>query len=308
MDRSRLRPVRHHRGVVLKLDPRFALLWRTPASVQFGVDAPPVVLRELSDAGDRMLAALASGVSRSGLSMIGTDAGADEPEVERLLAAVAPVLLHDDAVAPPKRTVELSGTGRTADGIASILGASGIAVHTDGRAAAHTDLAIIVAQFVIEPELHGSWLRRDVPHLAVVFGDKTVRIGPVVEPGATPCLYCLERQRTDADPAWPAIESQLWGRRSAAETELVSSEVVAIVTRYAVSRLGGDQRDHLLIPPATSLELEIATGRITRWQWRAHPECACLALPESDWGDVLPVLNRLPIPSPTTGVAAAVPA
>lgn len=304
--------------MVLKLDPRYRLLWRSPTSLQFGVDSPPVVLSELNSADDRMIAALVGGVSRSGLSMIGTDAGAQESEVAKLLEAVSPVLLPAaDAVSLPRR-IAVSGGGRTADGIASILSECGIAVQrgecVSDTAAARLDFAIIVAQFVIEPELHGAWLRHDVPHLAVVFGDTRVRIGPVVEPGTTPCLYCLERWATDADPARPAIASQLWGERSPAETALVASEVVALVTRYTVSRLGGHPQENATLVPATSLELAVATGLITERVWHPHPECACLfmpensALPENDSAGVHRETHRLPPASPRRGAAAAVPA
>ncbi len=273
--------------MVLKLDPRYRLLWRSPTSLQFGLDAPPVVLSALSDADDRMLAALARGVSRSGVSMIAEDAGGSESDAVRLLDALAPVLLPERTPStPPPHTVALSGTGRTADGIATALGASGIAVHrgepTNEVVSARADLAIIVAHFVVDPELHGSWLRRDVPHLTVVFGDRVARIGPVVEPGSTPCLYCLERHTTDADAAWPAIESQLWGQRSPAETAIVAEEVIALVSRYAVSRLGGQAQESSTFPPATSLQLDTETGALTERVWRPHPECACLALPEND--------------------------
>ncbi|MEO7122934.1 MAG: hypothetical protein ABI400_07415, partial [Lacisediminihabitans sp.] len=244
--------------MVLKLDPRYRLLWRTPTSLQFGVDNPRVTLSELSVADDRMIAGLIRGISRSGLSMIAEDAGADESEVSRLLDAVAPIL-HTEVVgthAEPNaslRRVCLSGVGRTADNIAAILSTADITVHRGEPDAERVELAIIVAQFVIEPELHGAWLRRDVPHLAVVFGDAQVRIGPVVEPGATPCLYCLERHATDADPARTAIASQLWGQRSPVETGLVSSEVAALVARYAVSRLSGQRQEPAVIARATSL-------------------------------------------------------
>jgi bacteriocin biosynthesis cyclodehydratase domain-containing protein len=291
--------------VILKLDPRFPLLWRTPASLQFGVDAPPVVLSAVTNPDERMIAALVGGVSRSGLSAIGTSAGAEEAEVSRLLDAVTPALLPaSSAPGMAGNAVALTGTGPTAEGIAALLRNHGIRVRVDDTGGRRPDLAIIVAQFVIEPELHGLWLRRDVPHLAVVFGDIEVRIGPMIEPGTGPCLHCLERQRTDADPAWPAIASQLWGRSSPAETALASREAAAIATRLAVARLGGSESIAELLPAATSLHLDADSGRISRRSWRPHPECACLALPGNDWADAHRGQSR----SPRKDAAVAVPA
>jgi len=304
--------------VVLKLDPRYRLLWRSPTSLQFGLDRPPVVLSELGEADDRMLAQLIRGISRSGLSMVAEDAGVGEAAVTRLLDAVSPILCPDTESPAPDRHVSLTGAGRTADDIAATLEDSGITVHRTDRGDAetpgHIDLAIIVAQFVIDPELHGAWLRRDVPHLAVVYGDASVRVGPVVEPGGTACLYCVERHTTDADPAWPAIESQLWGARSPCESALVTSEVVALVTRYAVSRLGGHPLDQSPLAPATSLRLDAETGRITERVWTPHPECACLRLPgnparpESDSADARRAGRRSPRAVPRRGAGALAPA
>jgi bacteriocin biosynthesis cyclodehydratase domain-containing protein len=335
--------------VVLKLDPRFPLVWRSPSSLQFGVDAPPAVLPEVTNADERMIAALVGGVSRSGLSAIGTSAGAAEADVVRLLAAVTPALLParpsarsdsraggsvaDSSVADSSvagSLVALSGTGPTAEGIATLLRANGIRVAVNEEATGPTipdpaipdaaipnlaipDLAIIVAQFVVEPELHGLWLRRDVPHLPVVFGDTAVRIGPLVEPGRGPCLHCLERERTDADPAWPAIASQLWGRSSPAETALAASETAALATRLALARLAPARPANApsldeLLPAATSLHLDVDSGRISRRTWRPHPECACLALPGNDSAGADRGRNRWPQGSPRTGAAVAVPA
>lgn len=295
--------------MILKLDPRFPLLWRTPTSLQFGVDAPPAVLSAVTNADERMIAALVGGVSRSGLSAIGTGAGAAEAQVARLLDAISPVLLP---ALPARDTtaqlVAVSGTGPTADGIAALLRSNGIRVQLNGTAAGRVDLAIIVAQFVIEPELHGLWLRRDIPHLAVVFGDTEVRIGPMIEPGNGPCLHCLERRRTDADPAWPAIASQLWGRPSPAETALTSGEAAAIATRLALARLGDLSALAEPLPAATSLHLDAGSGRISRRSWLPHPECACLALPGNGWADARRGRNRSPGPSPRRDAAVAVPA
>ena len=46
------------------------------------------------DASERMLAALSSGISRSGLGMVGRSAGASETEIDRLVTKLEPVLLR----------------------------------------------------------------------------------------------------------------------------------------------------------------------------------------------------------------------
>ena len=281
--------------MVLTLDPRFPLVWRTPFSLQLGLDPAVVRLDDVTGAQERIIAALASGVSRPGLRMISHDAGVSDPELEELLAVLRPALTKPADT--QTSTVLVSGTGQTVDRIAVGLAEAGVrvliaATAPDAIAAAAGDavrdvagvipeFAIAVGHFVLSAELHGLWLRRDIPHLPVVFSDSGVQIGPLVEPGITPCLYCLDRYRRDADPAWPAIATQLWGRRSAAETPLVSSEVAAIACRLTLRRLSDNRQ------PASSVRLDARTGEISRREVLLHPECGCSTLEGSDSAGVV---------------------
>ncbi|WP_394768053.1 hypothetical protein [Lacisediminihabitans sp.] len=266
--------------MVLRLDPRLPLLWRTPSSLQFGVDAPRVVLEEVSAADERMIAALLVGVSRSGLDMIAASAGGGHDEVGLLLDRLGPALVAAAEDAPPGR-VTVVGDGPAAEHIAHLLRRSNVAVVPDGDEAS---LVVIVAGYVIPPELHGRWLGRDLPHLPVVFGDEAVRIGPLVEPGIGPCLWCVELARTDADPAWPAIATQLLGRRSSAEGALLVEEVAVSVARLVLERIARPEERE---PggPATSLAIGTADGERRSAVWWPHPDCLCRAADGLDsWG------------------------
>ncbi|MCU1584708.1 MAG: hypothetical protein JWM49_1264 [Microbacteriaceae bacterium] len=258
--------------MVLKLDPRFPLLWRDPHSLQFGSDRPVLVLRSVSEPAERVIAALVAGISRSGLGMIARGAGLDDLALHGLLATLAPAL--ENPAAPVIERVSVCGRGETAGRIADILRRSGTVVTVDGAESdTEVDLAVIVAHFVIEPELHGAWLRRDIPHLPVVFGDRIVQIGPLVRPGTGPCLYCLELHRRDVDDARPAIAAQLWGRTSPAESPLVAAEVASLAARFALTRLASPATD---AEPA--VELDTVTGETNTAGWSPHPACGCIAI------------------------------
>jgi bacteriocin biosynthesis cyclodehydratase domain-containing protein len=264
----------HHVRMVLRLDPLLPLLWRTPTSLQFGLDEPRVVLEAVSAADERMIAALLVGVSRSGLDMIAASAGGNERETGALLDRLEPALARPPAP-EARHGVTIVGRGPAADRLAELMHRSGVAIVADGD---ETSLVVIVARFVIAPDLHGRWLSRDLPHLPVVFGDTAVRIGPIIEPGAGPCLWCIELARTDADPAWPAIASQLWAREGSAEAPLVADEVATIAARLVLARLshrpprGPGVRDSTA---ATSVELRAADGAMSTTTWRPHPDCLC---------------------------------
>src|SRR5258708_5034528 len=135
--------------MVLRLDPRIPLVWRSPDVVQFGIDQPLALLRDVSTADERMLEALAGGVTRSGLSMIGRHAGATEAAVARLFAALRPALLPRQSPSNrPSPRIAIDGSGRTSDHLAAMLQAGGCVVNGDpGPDTA--DLAVVFAHYAI---------------------------------------------------------------------------------------------------------------------------------------------------------------
>jgi bacteriocin biosynthesis cyclodehydratase domain-containing protein len=260
--------------VVLKLDPGVAMVWRDPFSLQFGVEPVRAILREVTNAEERMIAALSAGVSRSGLSMIATASGAEERDTVRLLKQLDPLLLPAPQPVSQHR-VSIVGSGPTVDQLASALAIAGVQVVVGASVAdPGCDLGVAVGHYVLDPQSYGFWLRRDLPHLPVLFGDESATVGPLVEPGVTACLYCLEHYRRDADASWSAIASQLWGRRGCAETPLLAMEVAARVARSVLRRLDGVRS-----ASATSVRIDVATGEATRRMWLPHPDCGCIALP-----------------------------
>lgn len=258
--------------VMLRLDSRAAIVWRDPFSLQFGVEPTRAVLREVSVAEERMIAALGAGVSRAGLAMIADQSGVGAKEVDSLLKRLGPVVLEAEPPQPAPR-VSIAGHGPTVDRIAEVLARSGIRVAVGTLPDADCDLGIAVGHYVLEPSSYGFWLRRDLPHLPVVFGDDSVTIGPLVEPGTTACLYCLEHHRRDGDAAWSAIASQLWGRSARSETALAELEVASRVARLALRRLRG-------IPAtvATSERIDTDSGDAIKRTWLPHPDCGCISL------------------------------
>jgi bacteriocin biosynthesis cyclodehydratase domain-containing protein len=268
--------------MVLRLDGRFATVWRDPFSLQIGVDPARVVLRDVSTAQERMIAALESGVSRSGLDMIASSSGASATDVSALLRTLKLLLVADEPVGIAPR-VSIVGAGQTVERIANTLALAGAQVSVSVRVAESAtedecDLGVVVGHYVLDPESYGFWLRRDLPHLPVVFGDESVMIGPMIGPGSSPCLYCLEHHRRDSDASWSAIASQLWGRRARSETPLASTEVATRVARLALARLESGRPARRTMS-ARSFQLVAETGEVTRREWMPHPDCGCIAVP-----------------------------
>lgn len=275
--------------MILKLDPRYPVVWRSPSSVQVGIDPPVVVLHAVTEAQERLLAALAVGVSDAGVAIVTRQSAALSTE---LLERLSPALLAPDPRLDDPAVVAVSGVGPLADDLARILGGSGVHVLTSATADAlvdrGVDLAVAIAHHVLPPALHSLWLRRDVPHLPVVFTDSAVLVGPLVEPGSGPCLRCLELHRRDADPAWPAVATQLLGRRGGAESALLASEGAAAAARLVLERLARGEPG-----ASTAVRIDASSGERAVTQWQYHPDCGCRGIeqlaaatrgrPGSDW-------------------------
>ncbi|MGN7800720.1 hypothetical protein [Leifsonia sp. 22587] len=266
--------------MVLVLDSRIPRVWRTPDSLQFGVDEPVLVLDRVSHAEERMLAGLAAGVTEEGLRVIASRARAAEGAAEDLVRRLAPVLAPTSAAPPTARDplVVLDGAGPTAVQLQRMLTDAGVEVRSglawSDPAVERADVAVIVASYAIEPQRHARWLRRDVPHLPLVFSDRGVMVGPMVRPGDGPCLRCLDLHRTEADPAWPAMAAQLHTRPAPGETPIVAAATAAraAAVLLALLRDGG---------PACGEAARLAPGSadwVSR-TWSPHPACGCLGLP-----------------------------
>lgn len=259
--------------MVLQLLPATPMVWRTPTSVQFGVDAP-VVIEDVGPGVERLLGALRPGISASGFAMLARDAGVPAVDAEALLERLSAVLAPGQRPGGARRVL-VTGSGPIAETLAGLLADDGELARGDDPSPA---LVVLVADWVVPPDDAARWLRRDIPHLPIVTSDRSVAIGPFVEPGRGPCIYCVQLARTDADPAWPAIAAQLWGRPAAAQPRIMTSSVAAFAARRIALRLASGSSD-----AATAWRVSDRGATITAATTRLHPRCSCAAPPESDW-------------------------
>ena len=74
------------------------------------------------------------------------------------------------------------------------------------RTAAVPDLVVLTRPVL--PDLTDGLIRDRVPHLAVWAGEALGVVGPLVRPGRSACLRCVDLRKADADPQWPTILAQ----------------------------------------------------------------------------------------------------
>lgn len=138
-------------------------------------------------------------------------------------------------------------------------------------------LCIVVERFMQPPATFHALAAAGVPHLAVRFTDRSVRIGPLVIPGRAPCVSCLNLSDVAADPGIPVLAAQLQGRFPAAETP-ASVEIASALALTYVHRWRRDSD----WPHETQLRLtvaeEIPDPIPEEHSVLPHPSCACATL------------------------------
>lgn len=105
------------------------------------------------------------------------------------------------------------------------------------------------------------------PHLAVRPSTPRGVVGPLVLPGRTACLNCLEKHRSDSDPLGSAVRGG-----AAAPAPLMTQSVAGLAARQVLDWIDGIRR-----PASAGATLEFAAGQVipSRRSWSRHPACGC---------------------------------
>ena len=157
------------------------------------------------------------------------------------------------------------GTPPTAAG-----GTSRMALSSGGKL---PDLAVLVG--LHDHELASALVRERVPHLAASASEAIGVVGPLVVPGQSACLRCLDLARTDRDPAWPLILAQLAGREPhpAACDAALATAVAAQTASQALAFV--DRATPASAVVNGTLELVLPDWQWRRRTWPPHHKCSC---------------------------------
>jgi hypothetical protein len=132
------------------------------------------------------------------------------------------------------------------------------------------DLVILAPVGPLDPVLVRELGAEEIPHLLATAFEGCGLVGPLVIPGMTPCLDCLDLTRRDRDLSWPAVKARLGGYpagESACDTTL-SSLVAAQAAGHAIAFVDGAD------VPAGSLDI-LPDRRWRHRSWERHPQCQC---------------------------------
>lgn len=124
------------------------------------------------------------------------------------------------------------------------------------------------------------------PHLPVRLRDGIGLVGPLVVPGRTACLGCLERHRRDRAAGWPTVSAQLIGRPGRADPATTAA-TAALGAAQALAALDSTSSGGARPPTwEVTVELDAAAGTIAHRRWSPHADCRCgaTAIPAQPFG------------------------
>src|SRR5689334_9815418 len=125
-------------------------------------------------------------------------------------------------------------------------------------------------------DLPAALARDQVPHLAASANEAIGVVGPLVLPGRSACLRCLDLTRAERDPAWPLILAQLASQAAADPMgcdTVLATMVAAQAAAQALAFL--DQGAEAAAVADGTLELVLPGWQWRRRTWRPHPRCGC---------------------------------
>jgi hypothetical protein len=165
--------------------------------------------------------------------------------------------------------------GPAAGGLGTEPGRPGPVTGPRSRPRRRPDLVILADSH--GRELPGVLVSHGVPHLAASASEAIGVVGPLVLPGRSACLRCLDLARTERDPAWPLILAQLASQPAAdplACDTVLATMVAAQAAAQALAFL--DQGAGAAAVTNGTLELVLPGWQWRRRTWQPHPQCGCL--------------------------------
>ncbi|MEO9323473.1 hypothetical protein ABFT23_08290 [Nocardioides sp. C4-1] len=250
-----------------RLAPGVHVVDRDDDHVQVGLDPPARVIV----ARDALLVSALRDLGR------GRPVRARGPRVDELLSALdaAGLVVTTRPARSVAGTAALLDRGLGLGHLARLLGRSGVVVTTDGAAA---DVTVVAAHGPVPRRLLDDWVRDGHPHLVLAGAGPagSLRLGPLVQPGLTACLRCVDAAESSADPRRPLAIEQL----AELPTAPLDPAVVTVGSGWAAREVTAFLRGERPVTWSASIDLDEPVPAVR--QWRRHPHCGCVwdALPD----------------------------
>lgn len=261
---------------MLRLDPAYPPLWRTASALQFGADAT-LVVDDPAPWQERLVHELRRGVPEVALEPIARMLGAPPAQARSFVTRISRALESSAPPGPARVLLRVpeSVAAADAEALTGALSAFGADVETGFAEAIVYEPAragvpvVLVACHLVDPRHVAALMREDIRHLPIVLSGREVTVGPLVRPGETACLACLEARRRDADPTWPLVAAQLVGELGPA-----FGRALAVEAGVAAGRLLSEAERRV----GRSVTIDAGSGRRVWRSHHPHEQCRCRSL------------------------------
>lgn len=133
------------------------------------------------------------------------------------------------------------------------------------------DLVVLTA--AADRDLAAGLVAAQIPHLAVRAEEAIGVVGPLVQPGRSACLRCVDLTKAARDPGWPMVLAQACAPSPSACDTILAAATAAVASAQALAYIDGAGP-----PPVAAngtLELVLPEWQWRRRTWQPHPACTC---------------------------------
>ncbi|WP_137295433.1 hypothetical protein [Nocardioides dongxiaopingii] len=246
-----------------RLRPGVHVVVRDADHVQLGLDPPARVIVARRPEVARVLERLTAGLPPAPTTPEGA-------AVIRDLAAAGLLVVPET---PPTGSVRLVSRGLDLAPLGVLLEDAGLTVT---RSDPLPDLYVVATPGPLPRAVVDGWVGEGAPHLVVAGTSRPggLRVGPLVEPGTTACLRCVDAHEATHDPRRPLLVEQLAALPAAPVDRRVVALATAWAARDAVDFLAGRR------PVTWSGTVDLDGPSPVVRTWDRHPHCGC------GWDDV----------------------
>ncbi len=244
------------------LRPGFHVLRREHDQVQIGLQPHHAVILDLTPDVRRTLDTLA---------VAGPAEGCD-PEVMAALDTLGLLVqLPLARVRPPRPAIEIRAYGAS-----PLLGLDAL-VEDPGEG--DPQAVLLVGAGEIDRSEVDPLMQAGLPHCLVRFMEGDALIGPLVMPGVSPCVRCLDAHQRDHDPRWPLLVAS-HARASALPradglADHIDEDLARLALAWALNDLCCWLRGGAATTVGGTVTVSGQTGEVEITHWRPHPGCGC---------------------------------
>lgn len=264
---------------MVRLRPTALPVRRAPGEVQFGMSPTHgIVLAGLTESESELLLSLSESAGTARDVTLSERFGVPLERVVDFIGALRDHgLLVPDTISAGTHRVCVPGRGIVVDLVRERLESGGdMVIDPDQTDLGAADLVVLCGRDAIAPHEGAACQRARTAHLPVVLRDGEVIIGPLIHPGVSACLRCLDLHRRDRDHAWPRILSQITTPSSDLGISVDAVPAQANAVAALVAMLARESLTTQQVTTGVSWQVSLPWPEVRTRVWTPHPHCDCL--------------------------------